>query len=262
MKNARQASWVSARSSCAPRDGSVSPRATLAARTPASSARLARSGGRERSRGRLGHARPRVLRGVGVEHLRVRLDDLGQRPVADPVAVGEAAPAHDPVRRRAGLEGREQLAHQPALADARLAVDRDEVRTALGDGAAVQRGEQLELPVAADERRAGRRERALGDRLLGQQLEGVQRLRLAAHGELAHRPEVEVARGPRGSLTDEHLPGRGGLLEPRGRVDRVARGERLAGARVDDGHHGAGVDPHPQLERHPEALLERRVDVP
>ena len=99
-----------------------------------------------------------------------------------------------------------------------------------------------------------RRQRALGERLLGDELDGVQRLGLAAHLEHLRRAEMEVARGLRRALGDEHLPGLRRLLEPRGGVDRVAGRERLARARVDHRHDRAGVDPHPQLERDPMAL--------
>ena len=76
------------------------------------------------------------------------LQDLGERPVGDAVAVGEAAPDEDP----RALEPREQLAHEPALADAGVAVDRDELRALLGDHALLQREQQVELALAADER--------------------------------------------------------------------------------------------------------------
>jgi hypothetical protein len=135
------------------------------------------------------------------------------------------------------------------------------MRATFVDRAPVGRGEQVQLPLAADERRARARERALGDRLLRDELEGAQRLRLAADGEQLRRAEVEVARRLRGPLRHQHLPRLGGLLQARGGVDRVAGRERLARTRLDDRHDRPGVDPHPQLEGHAVALAEHRVEL-
>ena len=92
-------------------------------------------------------------------------------------------------------------------------------------------------------------------------LDGAQRLRFAAQLELARLAEAEVARGLRRALRDEHLPGLGGLLEPRRRVDGIAGRERLAGTRRRDRHHRAGVDPDPQLERDAVALADLLVEL-
>ena len=63
------------------------------------------------------------------------------------------------------------------------------------------------------------------------------------------------------ALGDENLAGLGRLLDARGGVDRIAGRERLAGARVGDGHHRAGVDADAQLERDAVALAQLLVEV-
>ena len=204
----------------------------LAARMAASSRGRVDAGRRER---RLGGRRRRASARRSAESvsstLRVRLEHLGQRPVADAVAVGEAAAAHDVRRRRRGLEPREQLADEAALADAGLAVERHEMRAPLVDDAPVGRGQQLELALAADERRARARERALGDRLLGEQLDGAQRLGLArAPRARCGGPKRKWRAACAVRSATSTWPGLGGLLEPRGGVDGVAGRERLARA--------------------------------
>ena len=52
------------------------------------------------------------------------LHHLDDRPVGDPLAVGEATAAHDP-----RVDPRERLRDEPRLADARIAHDRDELAT-------------------------------------------------------------------------------------------------------------------------------------
>src|SRR5207237_5076740 len=76
------------------------------------------------------------------------LDHLGDRPVRDALAVGKAAPGED----GGALEAGEELARQPALADARVAVEGEERGAAVARGAREGRLEQLELLLAADER--------------------------------------------------------------------------------------------------------------
>src|SRR5439155_6745415 len=78
------------------------------------------------------------------------LDHLGERPVRDPLAIGEAAAGqHD-----GALDSLDELACEAALADARLAVDRDEMDAAVAHGPRQRDPEQLELRLAADERSA------------------------------------------------------------------------------------------------------------
>ena len=73
------------------------------------------------------------------------------RPVRDPLAVGEAAGPR--ARRRSSSSAVRELGEQPALADARVAEDRRERRAAVGEDGLPERDQPLELGLAADERR-------------------------------------------------------------------------------------------------------------
>ena len=86
---------------------------------------------------------------VVVGDVRGALDHLGQGPVGDALAVRETPAVED----GRSFERGEELVGQAALADARLAVDRDEVRAAVALGAREGVLEQIELVVPADERR-------------------------------------------------------------------------------------------------------------
>ena len=86
-------------------------------------------------RERLDHRLELLRRGrgvVGLEDPGVRLDDLAQRPEADPLAVGErtALPPGDDLLL--GIGDLEQLRHETALADAGNTDERDELRRLLG----------------------------------------------------------------------------------------------------------------------------------
>ena len=68
------------------------------------------------------------------------------RPVRDPLAVGEAAAAHHP-----RVDLLERLRHEPRLADARVADDRHELAARTGQRAIPGVRELLQLALAADE---------------------------------------------------------------------------------------------------------------
>jgi hypothetical protein len=95
-------------------------------------------------------------RGAGVlllEDARTRAHHLGERPVADALAVGQAAalvPAEDLLQ---AVDVLEVLPQQARLARARVADDRDEARRALRDARLPGRDDVVQLLVAADERR-------------------------------------------------------------------------------------------------------------
>src|SRR5207248_2611714 len=91
--------------------------------------------------------------GVVLPDPRLRLHHLGQRPVADAVAVREGAPL--PPERQLAAEIREQLCDEPRLSDSRDADDRDELRLALPPGTLERPEHLVELPTAADEREKG-----------------------------------------------------------------------------------------------------------
>ena len=101
--------------------------------------------------------------------------DLRDRPVRDPLAVGEAGAADDP---RARADAAEQLGCEPRLADPGLADDRDQAAAPLGDASVELALEQRELAVrarrAALAAAAGRAPCALAL----EQPVGAQRLRL------------------------------------------------------------------------------------
>ena len=86
-----------------------------------------------------------------------RLHHLGERPVRDALAVGQAAAE----QHRRALETGDELAREAALPDAWIAVEREQRRAAVADGAREGVLEQLELALAPDERR-----REAADRLL------------------------------------------------------------------------------------------------
>ena len=70
-----------------------------------------------------------------------RLDHLGERPVRDALAVRKRAPGED----GRALDPRKELACEPALPHARLAVDREEVRPPVAQSARVGVLQQVEL---------------------------------------------------------------------------------------------------------------------
>ena len=160
---------------------------------------------------------------------RDALQNLGERPVGDAVAVREAAPDEDP----RALEPREQLAHEPALTDAGIAVDRDELRAVLSDHALLQREQEVELALATDERRVHARQPARhGVRRLTEE-QGARAPDPPAAQLLARRGRRrEAGSGAGGALGDDRLAGLGELLEPGGGVDGSAGDDRLAGRRV------------------------------
>ena len=171
------------------------------------------------------------------------LDHLGQRPVGDALAVGQAA-AREHGR---ALERLAELAREPALADPGLAVDREEVRAAVAEGAVVG-----VLPAARARSRGPTSGAccACGREPLGRSSPARARPRSARSrpfsstgptSSTSTRPERQPVRG----RADQELPGLGGLLEPRGDVDGLAGGEgRVAVVRDDL----ARLDPDPRLE--------------
>ena len=91
----------------------------------------------------------RFVERIVVGDARRGLHHLGERPVGDAFAVGQtAADEH-----RRALEPRDELAREAALAHAGVAVDREECCAFVAHGALVRVLEELELGLAADERR-------------------------------------------------------------------------------------------------------------
>ena len=137
------------------------------------------------------------------------LDHLGERPVGDALAVRQRAAGED----RDALGAGEELAQQPALPDAGLAVDGEDVRTAVADRPRKRVLEQLELRLAPDERCRD------GD-ALRLPVDGRERRDSAPIGspeaaqlERADVLGLDAAVGePVRALADQDLAGPGGLL--------------------------------------------------
>ena len=157
---------------------------------------------------------------------------LGERPVRDALAVGEAAAAMPPDGVGDAVDVLLELPAEPRLADAGDAGDR---RRAARLRSSARRVEQLldeaQLAVAADERRleTGRLRwppRAGDD---AQRAPQPDRLGLALELVLARVLEHDrrLGRAPR-RLADEQRAGLGRCLDARGRVDEVARDHALA----------------------------------
>src|SRR5581483_2942900 len=127
-----------------------------------------------------------------------------------------------------------ELAREAALADAGVAVDREERRPAVADGARERVLEQLELGLAADERGFHRRDRrsevggAHDAARVDRRAEAAQ---LERAGGLELDPSADEARGAR---TDEDLARVGSLLQARGEVDGLSGRERRRGVVGDD----------------------------
>src|SRR5204863_658287 len=172
---------------------------------------------------------------------RRRLTHLGDRPVRHAFSVREAADAE----HGCALEPVDELPREPALPHTHLAVEGHERCAAVADRARERVLEQLELGLAADERRRERAHRAAelegpddtarGDRLgPPPQLERLEFLELD-----------EVTDEARRSRADHDLVRTGLLLETSGEVDRLAGGERRLALVGDD---LAGFDPDADVE--------------
>ena len=197
-----------------------------------------------------------LLEGLGrrvrLEDARLGLHDLAERPERDAVAVRQApslAPA-DEIRPAVDLLA--ELPDEPALSDAGLGDDGDELRRRLAQRTRERLAEQRELGVAADEERLGSKlgvhpEAAARRRrsphryriLLALRRNGLERLESDRALRRAHRRRV-----------DDHRADRGCTLQARGGVDDVARDDSLASLgsrsqgddRLTRGHCGAYGD--------------------
>ena len=184
-------------------------------------------------------------------------EHLGQRPVGDAVAVGQAAA---PQYHRLVGDAPHELLDEAALADPGLAEQRDEPALGPGDRTTELRVQGGDLAGAPDERqvrRSGAR-RAFGDR---EQPVGRDGFRLALQRQGLDRHDLDgVSDQPVGGLADQDLPSRGRLLETGGDVHRVAGGQALGGAALT-GDDFAGVDAGPVLQGDPELGSEGDVEL-
>ena len=92
-----------------------------------------------------------LLGRVLLEDAGLRLDDLAERPQRDPVAVREAAALAPGDELGIGVDDPLQLVDEPALADARDADEREELRRALVAGPLERVADDAELAFAPDE---------------------------------------------------------------------------------------------------------------
>jgi hypothetical protein len=189
------------------------------------------------------------------------LQDLGQGPVRDAVAVREAAAPQDRRRRVGRLRPPEELRGQAGLPDPGIAVHRDEVRAPLPDDPLEDAPEEVELGGATDHRRGQSWDASRSDARLLHQTNGPHPIALALQLVEPSILEGEAADGVRGPLGDEDRSRVGDPLEPRRRVHRVARHHRLARPGVRRGEDLAGVDPDADLQRDVVHALEVAVQL-
>ena len=188
-----------------------------------------------------------------------RLDHLGERPVRHALAVRQAAA----LEHACAVHRVDELTGQPALADTRLAVDREDVRAAVAQRSLVRVLEQLELGLAADERRID------VDMPLVDGAEhppgahrGAHALELERARVLDEQPSAsEAVRG----RADEDLARHRHLLQARREVHGFARGERRIRL-VDDDLAGLDADAHLEVQladggAHPERSPRRALGV-
>ena len=161
---------------------------------------------------------------------RARADHLAQRPEGDRPRRTTASGPRATTRLDDAVDVLEELPGEAALADARLARDRDEPDPALARRRVEQVLEQAQLRVAADERRlealVATAAAALRDDPQG--APRGDRRGLALEQLLAGRlVRDRVRRRALGLLADEHGARRGDRLEPGGGVRQVAGDDAL-----------------------------------
>jgi hypothetical protein len=163
--------------------------------------------------------------------------DLDHGPVADALAVRQAAAAH-----HGCLELRQSLLDEPRLADARVGDNRDELAAALGESALPHLAQSPELSGAPDEPHLVPTSRGFADAH-----EAVRRDRLCLS---LQRERIEVlhfdcvARERERHGSEQDLPRLCGLLEACGDIHSVTCDQALLRA----GHDLAGVDAHAGLD--------------
>jgi hypothetical protein len=202
---------------------------------------------------RLGH-----LGGIGLEDGRLSLDHLRHSPEGDAFAIRQRAalpPEDDQLRIRVDCLGK--LPHQSALADARDADEREQLRRPLAPGPAERVREQVELLPPADE--CGATALPHVDSVTspgGQSLPDGDRLGLAFRAHRLTRAVLDhPLGGPVGGLADEDAVHRRGSLEARGRVDDVSGHHPFALGRTSP----QGNDRLPRVDGDADVQVERRV---
>jgi len=179
----------------------------------------------------------------GVSQLQ---DNLDGRPVGDSFPVRQAAPAHDE-----RVEIPQELLDQPRLPDARHAEQREQDAGELGHGPLPRVPEQPQLALATDERHVEPPRR----RLAADRVQPVRRHDVCLPFDPERRDLLGVDCIPDEPVrleAEQDLARARRLLEPRGHVHRVARGEPLLRA----GDHLARVDADSRLEPRAVVVLE------
>ena len=175
---------------------------------------------------------------------------LGQRPVGDAFAVGEAAAAVPEDVRREAVDVLLELPGEPRLADAGDAAHEHELRAPLLGAGMEELLHEPKLAVAADERRLQprRAQRTAGPGHDPQRPPQLHRLGLAL--ELVHAGVLvgdrRLGRALR-RLADEHGARLGGRLDARGGVDGVA-GDHALRARAERDGRLAGEHAGPRAQ--------------
>src|SRR2546428_2619824 len=134
---------------------------------------------RDRRRERAPEPLRRNFRGVRLENPHLRLDDLGERPEADSIAVRKGPPPAPRDRLPLCLDDGTELAHEPALADPRHSNQGDKLRAALAPNACERAAKQPELLRATDEQRLRKLNPVARSHARFERLPDTDRLRLA-----------------------------------------------------------------------------------
>ena len=210
---------------------------------------------------RLGELPLGLLGRVGLEDPGVRLRHLGQRPVGDPLPVGQRAALAPVDQLRLGVYHLRELVDEAALADPGHADEGHELRRAFFSRTREGVPQQVELAPTADERRTGLHDvdAEPGPGFL--RLPHGHRLSLPLRGHgLRLRVADHVAGRAIGRLVDEDPVHRRRVLQPGRGVDDVARGHPLAltGASPEGHQRLAGGYGDPHLE--PPVLGHRVAD--
>jgi hypothetical protein len=160
------------------------------------------------------------------------VDDLGQRPEGDPVAVRKAPSDED--GRLVG-ERVQELRGKACLADACGAEEGDETAAALVDGARIRVSQLCELVASADQPGC---EPALERRATwidSFEPPGAHAFRLPLCGERLELPERRCSERERARrVADDDFAVRGRFFQPLRDIHRVARDERRAAIACDD----------------------------
>ena len=153
-------------------------------------------------------------------------DNLGQRPIGDALAVGQAAAAQD---RHVAGEPAGELPHKPRLADARAAEHGQQVAGPVSRPRVPKTGvEHGTLALAPDEGRveAARKAGGVGEDVYHD--EGVDRLAVLERARAARLDDDRVAHEPVRRPPDQDLVRRRRLLEALGDVDGLSGDKQMS----------------------------------